>query len=227
MIYFFGDSWPSEICEVERLYEQGVYVLSTPPRSIPVLVGEMLDTVVINKSVSGSSQMDMFHQLINTDLVPGSDAVFLLTAPSRRFFFADDGTSVNTFVDNNRDAINEYQDSWLCSQVCYMIYNYCKSKNVNAWFVNSFNVPWSLEFDNALWNEIPESCWLLPKTKCIVSELFDPLHFSQYEEFRNSDFYDWLQTENRNVSEFIRPCGEHPNMAGREKIAKFIGDKLQ
>ena len=57
-------------------------------------------------------------------------------------------------------------------------------------------------------------------------ELFDPEHFGQFEEFVNSDFYDWLKLDNQQVNHFIRPCQHHPNLNGRRKIAEIVAAKL-
>jgi hypothetical protein len=59
-----------------------------------------------------------------------------------------------------------------------------------------------------------------------VLQFFDPEYFFQFEECKNSDFYDWLNSGNAQVKQFIKPCNEHPNLSGRRKIAEIVSNKL-
>jgi lysophospholipase L1-like esterase len=55
--------------------------------------------------------------------------------------------------------------------------------------------------------------------------LFDPEQFA--EQYNDSDFYDWLQSNNAQVEKYIRPCQDHPNLAGREQIAQAIAKTIK
>lgn len=226
-LYFFGDSWTSEKCEVEKLIDRNQYQPEMEVKSIPAMIGESLGVTYENFSLPGSSQMYMLDRLIKTDISTNDHAFFFLTAPSRRFYLDSDANKVNTFVDDNKAAVNDFQDAWLSSLVCYALFKFCQECGARAWFVNLFNVAWFREADNALWNAIPDECWILPRDRCVVSELFDPEFFINYQEYKNSDFYDWLKNENQQVHKYVRPCFEHPNLTGRKKIADYVIAKLK
>jgi len=224
-LYFFGDSWSSEKCEVERLFSAGQYMTNESIKSYPAMVSDRLNLPYKNFSKSGSSQPHLIQQLLESDIKPGDHAVFSLTAGSRRFYYDDDGKPHNIFVDKNIEAINDYQDCWQSGWVCYTLYQYCQQNSIYCWFLNMFNVSWSEQVHHPLWNLIPDQNWILPKTQCVL-QVFDPDHFAKFQEYKNSDFYDWLHTNNTQVKQFIRPCNEHPNLLGRRKITEIVSNKL-
>ena len=224
-LYFFGDSWSSEACEVEGLAKRSNHFKNEIIQSYPAMVSDLLNMPYKNYSKPGSSQPHMIHQLLTSDIGPGDHAIFSLTAGSRRLYFDEQGVDVNIPVDKNVDAINEYQDCWQAAWVCYTLYQYCQQHSISCWFMSTFNVSWSKQTHQPLWNLVHDHCWILPKNHCVL-ELFDPEHFGQFEEFVNSDFYDWLKLDNQQVNHFIRPCQHHPNLNGRRKIAEIVAAKL-
>ena len=224
-LYFFGDSWSTETGEPEKLFKSGRYNINDPIKCYPAVVSDSLNVPYKNYSLNGSSQTHLIQQLIGSDISAGDHAIFSLTACSRRFYYNDKGIGVNTFVDANVAAINDYQDSWQSAWVCYTLYQYCQQHLITCWFIGMFNVSWSTQTHHPLWNLTPDTCWILPKNQCVL-ELFDPEYFSQREEYINTDFQDWLDTNNPQVNQFIRPCENHPNQAGRQKIAGIVAGKL-
>jgi hypothetical protein len=218
MLYFFGDSWPAEGGELERIYEKKF-------KSYPAMISDILDIPYINHAQSGTSQMDMILKLISSKASTGDHAIFSMTASSRRFYFDDNGTTKNTSVDQSPEQVNDYQDSWLSALSCYTILNYCAAKQIHAWFINTFNVSYKSKWAHPLWNMIPDNPWILPKDTCVVQMLFDPKQFSH--GYDDSDFYDWLQSNNAQVQQYIRPCLDHPNLTGRQRIAQVIAEKIK
>ncbi len=226
-LYFFGDSWTSENCEVEDLYRRGIYKPTKPIKSIPAILAEITGLNYQNFSLSGSSQEHMLYSLFESDAGAGDHVIFSLTAPSRRFFLDDNGHPQST-QHGDRNSINDYNDSWISSGVINEFYQECLCRKAIPWFFCSFN---RSRFDSnkileSRWKRIPDKCWLLDPTTCAVAEWLDPKWFSQFEEYMNSDFYDWLKSDSKMVAELIHPCREHPNMEGRWVIAKIIAEKI-
>jgi hypothetical protein len=224
-LYFFGDSWSTETGEPEKLAKAGKYIVDAPIKCYPAIVSDLLNIPYKNYSKSGSSQPHLIQQLLDSDISAGDHAIFSLTAPSRRFYYNDEGVEINTFADDNIAAVSDYQDSWQSAWVCYTLYQYCQQHSITCWFISTFNVSWSKQTHHLLWNQIPDTCWILPKTQCVL-EFFDPEYFSKFEEYINIDFHDWLNTNNPQVNQFIRPCHDHPNLLGRQRIAEIVADKL-
>ena len=220
-LHFFGDSWTSEKCELEKLIEQGK--LAGPALSVPALVASKLQLPYTNYSLPASSQEEMIYRMKDAKMQPGDHAVFALTAPSRRFYLDSHNKVNRLFVDNNPDAVNDFSDSWKSACACYIFYSTCQSQGVIPWLLSTFNVSWMPETKNHIWNLIPDQIWIIPKNKCIIATDFDPEWFDKYaKEYRNSDFFDWLETKNEQVNKFIYPCQVHPNQEGRKVIADQI-----
>lgn len=215
MIHFFGDSWPAENGEYND-------IMMKKFDSYPVMVGKLTNCDVKNHALSGSSQEHMILQFLKSDICPGDTAVFSLTAPSRRFLLDDQNNEKHLSVDGNKEGVNDYNDHWISFRTILLLYQMCQSQNITPWFINTFNVCYVEAYDNGFWSMIPEECWILPKDKCIINMLFDQNFFQRYNEYRNSDFYEWLSTDNEQVKKFIRPCQDHPNLEGRKIIAEKI-----
>jgi len=189
------------------------------------MISDMLDIPYVNHAQSGASQMDMISKLVSSEATSGDHAIFSLTAPSRRFYFNEHGRSTNTSVDRDPEQVNDYQDSWLSALTCYAVYTYCVTKQICPWFINTFNVSYKSMWAHPMWNLIPDSAWVLPKNTCVVQMLFDPEQFA--DKYNDSDFYDWLQSNNAQVEKYIKPCQDHPNLAGREQIAQAIAKTIK
>lgn len=227
VLYFFGDSWTSEKCEVEDLYRRGIYRPEKPIQSVPAIVSEITGLDHRNYSVPGSSQEHMLYRLLESDIKSGDHAIFALTAPSRRFFLDDDATPTSVHHDAV-SSINDHNDSWRASCAVNGFYQQCIIKGVTPWFFCLFN---RSRFDNnevlkKNWERVPADRWLLPPTTCAVAEWVDPGWFARFEEYMNSDFYDWLRSDSPEVSRMIHPCQEHPNLEGRWAIARKIAEKI-
>lgn len=216
-LHFYGDSWTLEHDVENKIH---------PCVGYPSLVGKTLDIPWHNHAVGGNSQMAMIDQFVGTQIEPGDHAVFSMSAPSRRFYFNEKGWPINVPVDLNRDAINDFQDSWLSAMTCLALINLCQLRKCHVWFINLFNVSYQEEWAHALWQSIPLSVWLLPPDTCLVQKIFDSEWFDQFEIFRQSDFNTWLNTDNSQVQKYIRPCNSHPNHEGRNAIALTIANKL-
>jgi hypothetical protein len=226
-LYFFGDSWSAEYSELERLVDSKQLILNKPLESYPTMVGRMLGLPIKNLSKPGSSQASLIHQLLKSDISAGDHAIFSLTAPSRRMYFNDQGQPIDVFAADFKEALNDYDDSWHAALACYTLYKLCQEKLINCYFLSTFNVSYSPDTCHPFWKHIPDSLWLIPKEKCAAQTEFDPEYFNQYKFYKNSDFYDWLSTNNNQVNQCIRPCNEHPNLRGRELIAIKIAQELK
>ena len=226
-LYFFGDSWSSEESEIEVLIQKKKITVNEPVKSYPAIVSELLRLPYKNYSFPGTSQTHVIQQVLKSDISAGDHAIFSLTAPSRRFYFNNVGDSENTLIDENKNAVNDYQDNWLSSLACYSLYQLCRQKLVNPWFLKTFNVSYLKDSNDSLWELIPDNVWLVPKTTCIVATEFDPEFFDQFDEYKNIDFHSWLKTDNQQVQQYIRPCRDHPNMLGRKKIAEKVAAELR
>jgi len=224
-LHFFGDSWTAEQCELERFVQQGKFL--HPTKSVPALVSEELKLSYINYSRSGSSQSEMIYYLSKAHMKPGDHAVFCLTAPSRRFYLDHDNHCNSSYVDSIKDAINDFHDSWISACTCYMFNSLCINANVKPWFFSTFNVSWSKDTHNNIWDQIPSNNWIIPKNQCVIATNFDPEWFGRFTEFKNTDFFDWLKTRNEQVKKYIYPCEQHPNMEGRKTIASIICNSLR
>lgn len=221
-LYFFGDSWPAEHGEIDQIMRRkGIDV-----DSYPAIVGKLLDMPVKNHAIAASSQEHMIVQLLASDINAGDHAVFSLTTPSRRMIYNDHNQVEHQFVDPCRSGVNEFNDQWRSANTLFVLYQYCQSKKIHPWFVCTFNVTCINEYNNLLWKEIPDHCWLMPKNQCLVEKIFDPAFFSQRNEYRNCNFQEWLDTENAQVEKYIRPCLNHPNALGHQIIAEWIAAEL-
>lgn len=226
-LYFFGDSWSAEHCEIERLVNSKQLVLDQTPQSYPVMVGKIIGLPVKNLSKSGSSQASLIDQLLKSDIAAGDHAVFSLTAPSRRMYFDGHGQPIDIFATDFKEALNDYDDSWQSALTCYTLYKLCQEKSIGCWFLSTFNISYNPDACHCFWDYIPDSVWLIPKEKCAVQTELDPEYFSQYQFYKNSDFFTWLETNNDRVHQCIRPCEQHPNLYGRELIATKVANELK
>ena len=222
VLHIFGDCWADEHSEPELLYSSGV--IKTPPQSFASLTADLCGLQYRCHACSGASQAEMFFQLQNSRIQSQDVAVFLLTSPSRRTYFDEQGKQCTIPVDLQKHYVNDYQDSWLASLHCFAMQQFCVSNNVTPLFVSTFNVNY-VEL-SPLWEHIPEHHWILPPTTCMVRELFDPEWFGQYDTYRNNDFYDWLHSESLGVQKYIRPCKEHPNMTAREVMSSTVASAI-
>jgi hypothetical protein len=78
-----------------------------------------------------------------------------------------------------------------------------------------------------MYAEIPEANWLIPKTESVISYLFDPVFFHQWDHHHNGNFQEWLKIKSDLVKKYISPNLAHPNPVGHETIANFIIDQLK
>lgn len=222
VLHIFGDSWADENSEPEGLYNRGV--IDTPPQSFAKLTAELCGLQYRCHARGGASQADMFLQLQNSNIQSQDVAVFLLTSPSRRTYFDDQGKQFTMAVDLQEQYVNDHQDSWLAALHCFAMQQFCVTNNVTPLFVSTFNVNY-VEL-SPLWEQIPKHNWILPPTTCMVRELFDPEWFGQYNTYHNNDFYDWLHSGSPGVQKYIRPCKDHPNMAAREVMAGVVASAI-
>lgn len=218
-LYFFGDSWPAEGGEYNDL-------VRVKHDSYPTMIGKMLGVESRNHAKSGTSIEHTLIQMLASDIGPGDHAVFSLTAPSRRMFYVSPRNIRHTAVDLNRDAVNDTNDQWQAVKTLLLIYFVCQQRQINPWFINTFNISCYDHTHDELWNMIPSQCWILDRRTCIVSELFDPVFHSRYQLYNNSNFDEWLLHNNQQVQQYIRPCENHPNLQGRIRIAECIGTFL-
>jgi hypothetical protein len=230
-LYFFGDSWPAENIEIDSIMNCKGMTFD----SYPTIVGQRLGVPIKNCAVAGSSQEHMIVQLLSSGIKAGDHAVFSLTTPSRRMIYNDANEIEHQFVDPCKSGVNEFNDQWRSANALYVLYQYCRSKEIHPWFVCTFNVTCLdvvyrsgqvIEYNNPLWKEIPDHCWLMPKNQCLVEKIFDPEFFNQRSAYLNCNFQEWLDTENAQVQRYIRPCQYHPNGVGRTAIAEWIAAEI-
>jgi hypothetical protein len=218
-LYFFGDSWSAEGGEYNDL-------IRIKHDSYPTMIGKMLGVESKNYSQSGTSIEHTLIQMLKSDIKAGDHAVFSLTAPARRMYYLNERYIKHTAVDPNREAMNDTNDQWQAVTSLLLIYLICQQRNIQPWFINTFNISCYNTQHDHLWDMIPRDCWILGRTTCIVRELFDPVFHSRYELYKNSNFDEWLSHNNQQVQQYIRPCENHPNLQGRILIAEFIGNFL-
>jgi hypothetical protein len=222
VLHIFGDSWADENSELEELYSRGK--IDSLPQSFARLTAELCGLQYRCHARGGASQADMFLQLQNSKIQSQDVAVFLLTSPSRRTYFDDQGKQFTMAVDLQKQYVNDHQDSWLAALHCFAMQQFCVANNVTPLFVSTFNVNY-VELC-PLWEHIPKHNWILPPSTCMVRELFDLEWFGQYNTYHNNDFYDWLHSQSPGVQKYIRPCKDHPNMAAREVMASVVASAI-
>lgn len=217
-LHVFGDSWAAEVSEPETLYSAGH--TDVEPVSVSKLIADQCGLDYECHARGGASIADMLIQLNNSGIREGDHAVFFLTSPSRRTYFNEHGQSKTLAVDLQPNYVNDHQDSWLAAVHCLAMQHICEQVGVEPWFVSTFNVNYTQL--SPLWKHVERSYWLLPPETCVVRELFDLTWFGQWKTYSNSDFYDWLQSGSPGVSQFVRPCQDHPNMQGRRAMADLV-----
>ena len=222
-LYFFGDSWTAEQGELELWHKTKNITPTETLQSYPAIVANCLGLPYKNFGLRGSSQFDMVHQFLNSDIQPGDHAVFALTASARRFFYSENKKNNSIGIDTNKAAVNSYQDSWLSGLTCFTLCQLAREKQVSVWFFAAFDRIWE-EFDyHPIWDSVPDSVWLIPKNQSALAE-FDPEFFSIPTR---SELYTWLRSGRDSVEQYIRPCDDHPNMNGRKKIANIVALALE
>ena len=197
--------------------------------SYPTVVGQIVNLPIKNYSQNGSSQPDMIQKLLNADINDGDIAIFSMTAQSRQFYYNDSGKPINVATAEEMSllpTVNDYNGVWQSAQTCFVLYNICQQKNVIPCFLNTFNISYHKEYHHKLWELLPDDVWIMPKDHCVIEE-FDTEYFGKFDEYRNSDFWEWLQTNNKQVQYYIRPYANHPHVNGRKKIAEIISDYLR
>jgi hypothetical protein len=217
-IYLFGDSWAEEHGEYEQIYSfAGAKEI---PVSLSTLISQHCNLKCFCHAQGGASQFDILIQLLNSNIQANDVAIFVLTSPSRRTYFDDQGTTKTVMRDHSPEGISDYHDSWSSAVLCFSMYQYCVSQDIVPLFINTFNIQYNELCP--LWKCIPTQNWILPSDSCVVRELFDPDWFKQYEVYKNNDFSDWLASKSNNVDAYIRPCLWHPNITGRRAMADTI-----
>lgn len=240
-IHFFGDSWTAgcelngyitEKLEISTVYNKQLAHALTHENNCmhlmkdlayPSIVGNILNETVYNHSITASSQDRMLYEFFNIKIKKGDDAVFALTAPSRKSCLTDNNEIVDIQWDENDKYLNEYNNNWKSAQTCTLLYLICQNLGINAWFFNVFTTI-DKKMNSKLWDIIPKRSWLIPKNENIVSWLFDK-DIKQWSHEGN--LFDWLNTENNVVKKYIRPCKAHPNLVGHQKIAEYIASEIK
>jgi len=210
-VAFFGDSW--------------VYGAELDSKwSFPCLLGSN------NYGVNGTSIPGLLRRF-NEVRKDFSIAIFCLTDPSRQMFYKD----YNNYKDHSQGTAqeiselrilqmtgNDYNDDIVASQTLYILYKWCQDLGIQCYFVNLFAGQLAESF---LYDLIPDNAWLISKRSCLVKEVFDTQnYFVEYPHC--GDFSCWLQDNNSDVQNFIRPCEYHPNRIGHRAIADFIINKF-
>jgi len=240
-MHFFGDSWAAG-CELngyithnlkrtKSYNKQLAHALTHENNCIylmkelayPSIVGNMLNEPIDNHGITASSQDRMLYEFNNANIIQGDDAVFALTAPSRKSCLSDNNEIIDIQWDESDKYLNEYNNDWRSAQTCLLLYFLCNKLGINAWFFNVFTTI-DIKLKNDLWNIIPDDRWLIPKHENIISRIFDK-HISQWSHEGN--LFDWIMTENDAVKKYIRPCKAHPNLEGHQKIAEYIASELK
>ena len=252
MIYFYGASFSTEYSELEAIYDKFVrnkipkgdwgyskkthnpskYILpQSPPKNYPQLVSEALGIAYKNFSINGSSHTSMLDQLCKSNIKSGDHAIFSLTSPARDMYYAEDTSTVDLDAPSDPNEMNDVQYNWKSAMCCFGMYSFCVQNNITPWFINTMNVAhYKTEWSHPLWEQIPDKHWIIDKHSCVI-ELFDKEYFcsSNNEEYqyRNDDWTKWIDTDNKNVQKYMRPCYVHPNQLGRQLIADIIVEGLK
>ena len=219
-IWFFGDSWPAG-CELNCT---PFGTKDDTINAFPGIVGRSLDISVQNKGVSGTSLESMIEEFLDADIGSDDIVIFCCTAKTRRLYRSETGKLNVIQFQFDPIHVNPYEDERIASHCCALLYHLTKSRNAIPYFLNSFDC---VKHIDKMYFEIPEHSWLIPKTESILSYLFDPEFFHQWDHHHNGNFQDWLQTESELVKKYIRPNNAHPNQVGHNTIANFIIDQLK
>lgn len=224
-IWCFGDSW-TEGCELKRHFSnERVYGNDDvmPELAWPGIIQRLTNIETINLGITGSSQPRLIEQLHTCDVSAGDIALFGLTTRNRRVYRTPENTlDENQYVFDERFS-NPYEDERVASQTCALLYYMCKERGVTPYFFNLFD---SVRYVDLTYNEIPKESWIIPMDHSVVDTLFDAEFFSQWDHHIDYNFKLWIDTENSNVQEYIRPCDAHPNLNGHRRIAEYIINKL-
>lgn len=216
-IYFYGDSWPAG-CELEN--DQG---LDNPDLAFPALIGQALESTIVNQAVTGSSVSRMIEMFLDSDFKTNDIAIFCLTARTRRMYRTKDNNMVEEQYNPDEKYVNPYEDERVTAQACSLLYFLSKSQNVVPYFFNQFDTP---RFDDRISTVIPDSNWIIPRNHSILSWIFDPVFFNRFADHQNGDFLEWLDQDCELVHRYIRPCTAHPNLKGHQAIADLITNFL-
>ena len=216
-IWFYGDSWPGG-CELEPEPGQTTQDLAFPAR-----VGTLLQTDVVNKSVWGSSQEFMLEALLDSDLQPGDLAIFCCTVRTRRTYRTADNRFKDVQWQTDENLVNDYEDERVSAQALALAYHMTLSRQATPYFFNQFD---TVNHVDKMYLEIPDQHWLIPMRHSVLSALFDPEYFAQWDNHKRHNFYTWMDTESSTVKKYIRPCNGHPNLHGHQTIAEFIANEL-
>lgn len=214
-IWFYGDSWPAG-AELRRISQ-------FPYPNFPNLVAKKTGIETVNQSVEGSSQSRILYQFLDSHVEPNDIAVFSLTAKTRRTYLTRDNEINEVQYITDETIVNDYENHMNSAITVSLLYYMCRQRSVEPYFLNLFDCNW---LTNAMFDEVPTSCWIIPPTESVVSMLFDYDFFHCYNHHHEGSLREWLDTENENVKKYIRPCRSHPNAFGHEVIADYIIKKL-
>lgn len=214
-IWFYGDSWPAgaELDQISKF----------PYPHFPNLIEKKTGIKTLNRSIPGSGQARILHQLLNSDIQPNDIAVFSLTVKTRRTYLTKDNKFNEMQFNGDETIVNHYEDHMNSATTVALLYYMCRQRSVTPYFLNLFDSNW---LPNTMFNEVPDLCWIIPPSESVVSMLFDYDFFHRYDHHHEGDFQDWLDTKNEKVKKYIRPCIAHPNLLGHEIIADYIIKKL-
>jgi hypothetical protein len=221
-IYVFGDSWVAG-CELGRFVTNGDTGADYPELAFPKKIEDLTKINVINLGETASSQPSIIEKLRDCDISVNDIAIFCLTAKTRRIYRLPNGDFYEQQYNEDEKLCNPYEDERVSSQTCALLYYMTKERLAHPLFLNLFD---SVRYGDKTYNEIPNDCWLIPKTQSVVSYLYDTEFFSTWDHHHAGNFRDWLRSNRAQPKNYIQPCEAHPNINGHTLIAEFIVNEL-
>ena len=101
-----------------------------------------------------------------------------------------------------------------------LLFHWCKSQQINFYFVNSFTT-----VNESIFDLTYPANWLLPKNQSLSNFIF-PVTDIEFGGIVLED-RSWLteaqwRDQQQAIDEYIKPCFCHPNLLGHKKIAQEI-----
>jgi hypothetical protein len=225
--YWFGDSWVFGDELEKEVPDPNNYTFAQ-------LVSNHFGATNVNLSSNGSSidNIPIEFSKIASNINPEIDCVFFfLTAAHRVSMFDDTGNLKNILPSNYKEAhkVHDYSDQWYkyfdtplqrtynYDKTINLLYLWCQHIGVKCYFSNIFTTELSLIIDCT-----PESAWLLPKNTCIAEYILPVIDTTDYRlitEDHPDLTNDQWNAQEPYVKKYIRPCFQHPNVAGHQEIA--------
>ena len=192
-----------------------------PDLAFPMLVSKKLELDFLLLGAGGRSQNVMYIDLIDFIKQHKNNnkkyvAMFCLpTQYHRCFYIEDDGTRLSApdhHILMHQARFSKFETTMLLNSM----YTMCITHGITPMFMST----WAKIDTFSHLSVIPEECWLVGPTTTLVEEAWN---FNDPPE----TWRTLVKTNLAIYNEFIKPCGNHPNKSGHEKLAEMVYDKIK